>query len=56
MSKPMTKKETADYLRITERTIDCYRAQKLIRAIKGRGKVLFTMEEIEGFLKKNKEK
>lgn len=56
MSKPLTKKEAADYLRVTERTLDRYRAQGLIKAVKARGKVLFPQEHLDGFFKKYTEK
>jgi excisionase family DNA binding protein len=54
--RPMTKSETAEYLRVTERTLDRYRATGLIRAVKMRGKVVFCQEEVEAVLKKNVEK
>ena len=56
MSKPLTKREAADYLRATERTLDRYRAEGLIRAVKAKGKVLFPQEQLEGFFKKHIEK
>lgn len=51
ITRPLTKKEAADYLRMTERSIDRYRAAGLIRAVKGRGKVLFRQEELDRYLK-----
>ncbi len=56
LNKVLTKKEAADYLRCCERTLDRYRAEGLIHAVKGRGKVLFRVEELERFLAKNTEK
>lgn len=53
---PLTKKEAAKFLKLSTRTLDRYRAEGLIRAVKGRGKVFFPTEELEGFLKKNLEK
>ena len=56
MTKPLTKKEAAEFLRITERTFDRYRALGLIRAVKAKGKVLLPHDELENFMKKNREK
>jgi hypothetical protein len=47
--------ESKEFLRITARTLDCYRDQGLTQAVKATGKVLFTQDDIEAFLKKSKE-
>lgn len=52
----LTKKETARFLNLSTRTLDRYRSEGLIRAVKGRGKVLFRPEELEAYLRKHQEK
>jgi excisionase family DNA binding protein len=55
LEKPLTKKETAEYLRCSERTLDRYRAVGILRAVKLRGKVLFKQESVMSLLKKHTE-
>ena len=53
---PLTKKEAARFLKVSTRTLDRYRDQNIIRAVKVGGKVLFRPEELERVLTKNTEK
>jgi excisionase family DNA binding protein len=52
----LTKKEAAQQLRISTRTIDRYRAVGLIRGIKVRQKVLFVKSQLESLLSKHVER
>ena len=55
MTRPLTKREAADYLRVSERTLDRYRTKGLVRAVKGLGKVVFRPQDLEEFLAKSLE-
>src|SRR4051794_10403100 len=50
-----TKREAADFLRCSERTLDRYRGLGLVRAVKLRGKALFREADLETLLKKHLE-
>jgi excisionase family DNA binding protein len=52
----LTKKEAAKFLKVSTRTLDRFRAQQVIRAVKLGGKVLFRPEELERVLTHNVEK
>lgn len=56
IERPLTKKEAAEFLRVGERTIDRYRSEGILRAVKGRGKVVFQQEELQRFLNNNMER
>ncbi len=48
----LTKKEAAKFLRVSERTIDRFRAEKLITTIKVRGVIRFRQEDLLDFLRR----
>jgi excisionase family DNA binding protein len=47
----MTRREAANYLRVSERTIDRLRKQKLIPSVKVARGVRFLPEDIESYLR-----
>lgn len=55
MPKLLTKKEAAEYLRVSERTIDRFRSAKLIRAVKVRGVVRLHLEGLDALLQEHVE-
>lgn len=46
----MTKKEVAQLLRVTERTVNQWVIERKIAAVKPAGKMLFEKSEIEAFI------
>jgi len=50
----LTKREAAEYLRISERTLDRYRGLKLINSVKVRNVVRFAQSDLEDFLKRHR--
>jgi excisionase family DNA binding protein len=46
----LTKREAAEYLRVSERTLDRLRARKLIPSLKVAGAVRFLRQDIEDYL------
>lgn len=56
MTKWLTKKEVADMLSMSPRSIDRLRAMKKLCAVKIGNSVRFRPEEIDGFALKNRER
>lgn len=52
--KLLTKRETADFLRVSERTLDRLRQSKLIKSVKVRGGVRFEQKDVEKFLRQHR--
>jgi hypothetical protein len=50
MQRLWNKKETADFLNVSVRTVDRIRADDLIRSVKVRGQVMFRPGDVEAFL------
>jgi excisionase family DNA binding protein len=48
----LTKREAAAFLRVSERILDRFRAEKLITAIKVRGVIRFREEDLLAFLRR----
>jgi excisionase family DNA binding protein len=53
--RPMTKRETAEFMRCSERTIDRFRSLGILRAVKLRGRVLFRPEDVQKAINKGVE-
>jgi excisionase family DNA binding protein len=56
MPKLLTRREAAQYLRVSERTIDRYRRAKLIRTVKVWGIVRLRREDLDNLLQQNTER
>ncbi len=51
MAKLMTRREAAEYLRVTQRTIDRLRERRLLPSAKVAGVVRILQEDIESYLR-----
>lgn len=51
----LTKREAADFLRCSERSVDRYRADGMLRAVKLRGRTLFRLADLETLVRRHVE-